>query len=135
MHLQQQVHFLCLLIWQTSVNSDKKHTERFKTALCAFLSFLSYETKLSLLSQIVTFPSLPSTVKLSPVRTSFSRSHPKPTITGISRLFARIAECDSDEPNAVKNPVRCFHRTVLFRLGENLRCKLFCLHLLRNPLR
>ena len=132
MHLQQQVHFLCLLIWQTSVNSDKTHTERFKTALCAFLSFLSYETKLSLLSQIVTFPSLPSTVKLSPVRTSFSRSHPKPTITGISRLFARIAECDSDEPNAVKKPCALFSQNCIISLGRKSSVQII---LLRNPLR
>lgn len=66
----------------------------------------------------ITVPSLPSTVRLSPVRTSFSKSQPSPTITGISRLFARIAECESDEPKAVRKPCALFSQNCIISLGR-----------------
>ena len=103
----------------------KTHGAILTVAPCVFISLLLQETKLSLFSFNITVPSLPSTVRLSPVRTSFSKSQPSPTITGISRLFARIAECESDEPKAVRKPCALFSQNCIISLGRKLQ----------NPLR
>lgn len=100
-----------------------------------FISLLLQETKLSLFSFNITVPSLPSTVRLSPVRTSFSKSQPSPTITGISRLFARIAECESDEPKAVRKPCALFSQNCIISLGRKSSVQIILFALLQNPLR